>query len=239
MALPKAVLGQNAFATIGGTPSSPKISSPVASFSKSLPSAGFTPMATSKSNPFGSISNTPFKPPTTYKPYTPPPSEFPPYMPPLTVPPSWSNPMAPGRPSFTPAPGAPRPAPQIGTPWSFSPPPSSPAPTPGGGDSSCGAGTCAGMSTPAPGGGLGTPSKALPSGVTPAASTPAPDMSQLAQTLALMVPASQSQSVFVGGSDPSQTVPDQADHNFRGKDPGISRRGMPNYMDALRGGFWG
>jgi hypothetical protein len=66
-----------------------------------------------------------------------------------------------------------------------------------------------------------------------------PDVSQLANMMAFLIPQpAQSQSVFIGG-DNSQPLPFQADRSFRGRDPNISQRGGGNVLDVLRAGFWG
>lgn len=168
--------------------------------------------------------------------------------------------------SPSPIPMGARPPTQIGTPWSqtnsppyitqqTTPPPSSTPNTPGGGGT-CGSGNCAGTphtpGTSNPGITTPTPSTSIthgPQGVTPGGgaaptATPVPlggniDMSQLAGVMAAMIPASQSQSVFVGGQEQGQPLPWQAEHPFKGRDPGVQNGGNGNYLDLLRQGFWG
>jgi len=66
-----------------------------------------------------------------------------------------------------------------------------------------------------------------------------PDMSQLANMMAFMIPMpAQNQNVFIGGDD-SQPLPWQADRSFKGRDPSINQRGPGNVLDVLRAGFWG
>jgi hypothetical protein len=66
-----------------------------------------------------------------------------------------------------------------------------------------------------------------------------PDFAPLAQMMAGMMPAQQSQAVYIGGAQDGQPLPGQADRAFRGRDPNVSQSGFGNYMDALRAGFWG
>lgn len=109
-------------------------------------------------------------------------------------------------------------------------------PTIPGGEGSCAEGACSG-------GHPGTP-QAPPSFGTPITNvqTPnepvQPDLTGLAQMMAGLMPAQQSQAVYIGGED-GQPLPSQADRAFRGRDPNVSQRGFGNYMDALRAGFWG
>lgn len=74
---------------------------------------------------------------------------------------------------------------------------------------------------------------------TPAGATGQPDLSQVANLMALLVPSSQSQSVYVQSGQQGQPLPPEADRAFRGKDPGISGGRQGNALDMLRQGFWG
>lgn len=67
---------------------------------------------------------------------------------------------------------------------------------------------------------------------------PTQDLGGLASMMALMVPAQQSQAVYVGGGDSGQPLPGQADRSFKGRDPGVREMGSGNYLDLLQQG-WG
>lgn len=148
-----------------------------------------------------------------------------------------------------------------GMPHTTPPPPMTTTPHPGGGGTCAGGGgTCGGVHTPGtPNPMTGNPGIQTPNpgtsgrlpenapqptlGVAPQQGTPIPlsgqlDMSQLAGVMAAMVPASQSQSIYLGGQQQGQNLPFQAEHAFRGRDPALQNGGGGNILDMLRQGFW-
>jgi len=151
------------------------------------------------------------------------------------IPPQWT--IVPDPPQVPSQPKAPPRPPTTQTP----PPPVTTAPPPfvPGGEASCAEGACSGghPGTPQAPPSFGTPTTNVQ---TPLAPVPTgPDMSELATMMAGLIPAQQSQAVYIGGGDDGQPLPSQADRAFRGRDPNVSQRGFGNYMDALRAGFWG
>lgn len=71
----------------------------------------------------------------------------------------------------------------------------------------------------------------------PEPEAPAPDMTELGNIMALMMPAP-STSVTIEGDD-SQPLPWQAERLFKGKDPNVSKRRAGNYLDNMLAGWRG